>query len=474
MVPQTRFPDREICHVAPRAGSGGRQSVGVGHAVMMPDALGADWLAVALLLVTLVLLIVLVVRRRPDPEPGLRLLAEQLARQGQRQDALVHDVDRLAPEMRATLLQALRELDRSVAQHGAAEAERQSRRLDALAGRLDHLRDAVDAQLDRLRTDNAERLESMRRTVDEQLHESLERRLGESFRTVSQRLEQVQRGLGEMQALAGDVGDLKRVLTNVKTRGTWGEAQLGAILEQLFAATQYGTNVEIAPGSGERVEFAIRLPGASPSDAPVLLPIDAKFPREDYERLLAAQEQADAVGADRAARQLEQRVRGEARKIAEKYVKPPATTDFAVLFVPVEGLFAELARRPGLVDELQGRHRVLLAGPTTVAAILSSLQLGLRTLAVERRSSEIRGLLVAVRAEFRQFGESLARSREQLERAVGSIGQAESRSRALSRRLEDVETLPAAESGSGAVSPGDPAGMSGGVALDEERVQPGS
>ncbi|MEZ5654113.1 MAG: DNA recombination protein RmuC [Burkholderiaceae bacterium] len=401
------------------------------------------WLIVACAfsLTCVVLLLVVLARRTPDPEPGLRLLAEQLGRQGQRQTEIAQALERVAPEGRAALAQALRELDRSLALQGAQEAERHARRLDALSSRLDHLRDSVDAQLDRLRIDNADRLEAMRRTVDDQLHEALERRLGESFRSVSERLEQVQRGLGEMQALAGDVGDLKRVLTNVKTRGTWGEAQLAAILEQLFAANQYDTNAEIVAGSGERVEFAIRLPGAAPADAPILLPIDAKFPREDYERLLLAQENADPAAAERAGRALEQRVRGEARKIADKYLRPPLTTDFAVLFVPVEGLFAELARRSGLIDELQSRHRVLLAGPTTIAAILSSLQMGLRTLAVERRSGEIRKLLVGVRSEFRSFGETLARTRDQLERAAGTIGQAEQRSRTLSRRLDEVELL---------------------------------
>lgn len=401
-----------------------------------------DWwpVALAILLATvIVLLVALLMRRQPDPDPGLRLLAEQLARQGQRQGEIAQATERAHHESRAHLVQVMRELDRSVLAQGLQQGERQARAMDALALRLDHLRDAVDAQLDRLRADNAERLEAMRRTVDEQLHETLERRLGESFRTVSERLEQVQRGLGEMQALAGDVGDLKRVLTNVKTRGTWGEAQLAAILEQIFAPGQVETDVEVEPGSGERVEFALRLPAGHGGQV-TLLPIDAKFPREDYERLLAAQEQADAAGAERCARRLEQRVRLEARKISRKYLRPPVTTDFALLFVPVEGLFAELARRPGLIDELQGRQRVLLAGPTTVAAILSSLQMGLRTLAVEQRSGEIRRLLVGVREEFRQFGEMLARTRDQLERAAGQIGQAEQRSRVLSRRLDHVET----------------------------------
>lgn len=380
------------------------------------------WIAVVclvLLLVLCVLVLLLLARRQPDPEPGLRLLAQQLALQGTAQ----------------------RELGNELSE--AARANRVE-----LAGSLRSLADSLEHQMARQREENHEKLELIRKTVDEQLQQTLEARLGESFRLVSEQLEQVQRGLGEMQALAGDVGDLKRVLTNVKTRGVWGEAQLSAILEQLFTRQQYAENVEIVPGSNERVEFAIRLPGGA-SGTPIWLPVDAKFPREDYERLMQAHEAADRGAAERSARALETRLRQEARRIRDKYVAPPASTDFAVLFLPVEGLFAELARRPGVLESLHSNERVIVAGPTTLAAILSSLQMGFRTLAVEQRSSEIRRLLVTVKTEFARFGDVLAKTREQLERAAGTIGTAESRSRVLSRKLNEVESLPGEATSSG-------------------------
>jgi DNA recombination protein RmuC len=258
---------------------------------------------------------------------------------------------------------------------------------------------------------------------------------------VSERLEEVHRGLGEMRTLASDVGDLKRVLTNVKSRGVWGEVQLAALLEQMLVPEQYAVNVATVPGSGERVEFAIRLPGTA-EDAPVWLPIDAKFPREDYERLLQAHEQADAPGAETAMRQLEQRLRLEAKSIREKYLSPPHTTDFALMFLPVEGLYAEAVRRPGLLDDLQRLHRVVIAGPTTLAAILSSLQMGFRTLAVEKRSSEVWQLLGAVKTEFGKFGDMVAKAREQVDKASRTLGSYETRSRAIERRLREVQALP--------------------------------
>jgi len=326
-----------------------------------------------------------------------------------------------------------------------AFGEAQSKRLAELSGgnetRLAEVRSTLETKLRELQTDNAAKLEEMRRTVDEKLHATLEQRLGESFKLVSERLEQVHRGLGEMQALASDVGDLKRVLTNVKTRGTWGEVQLAALLEQMLVAEQYAANVATVPGSNERVEFAIRLPGPS-EDSPVWLPIDAKFPREDYERLLLAQEQADPAGAEAAGRQLEARLKLEARTIREKYLAPPNTTDFALMFLPVEGLYAEALRRPGLLDELQRTQRVVVAGPTTLAAILSSLQMGFRTLAVEKRSSEVWQLLGAVKTEFGKFGDMLAKAREQVDRASQTLGAYETRSRAIERKLREVEALP--------------------------------
>jgi DNA recombination protein RmuC len=311
--------------------------------------------------------------------------------------------------------------------------------------RIGEVRATLEQRLKEIETNNAAKLEEMRRTVDEKLHATLEQRLGESFKLVSDRLEQVHRGLGEMQTLAAGVGDLKKVLTNVKTRGTWGEVQLEALLEQMLTPDQYAKNVATVPKSTERVEFAIRLPGrdSGTRDAPpVWLPIDAKFPREDYERLIDAQERADAVAVEEAARALETRVRQEARTIAEKYVAPPHTTDFALLFLPTEGLYAEILRRPGLTDLLQRDYRVTVAGPTTLTALLNSLQMGFRTLAIEQRSSEVWQVLGAVKTEFGKFGDVLARTKSQLETVTRSIELAEQRTRVMNRKLKQVEALP--------------------------------
>lgn len=310
--------------------------------------------------------------------------------------------------------------------------------------RFHRLRETVEARLTAIQTENAGKLEEMRRTVDEKLHATLEQRLGESFKLVSDRLEQVHRGLGEMQTLAAGVGDLKRVLTNVKTRGTWGEVQLAALLEQILTADQYASNVVTRPGASERVEFAIRLPGQD-SERPVWLPIDAKFPVEDYQRLLDAQDRGDAGAVEEAAKAIDQRLKIEARSIHEKYVAPPHTTDFAILYLPTEGLYAEALRRPGLSETLQREWRVNLAGPTTLAALLNSLQMGFRTLAIEQRSAEVWAVLGAVKSEFGKFGEALSHTRKKLEEASNSIGKAETRTRVLSRKLKDVEALPVAE-----------------------------
>jgi DNA recombination protein RmuC len=306
----------------------------------------------------------------------------------------------------------------------------------------EQIRKTLESKLGEMQADNAAKLEVMRKTVDEKLHETLENRLGESFKLVSERLEQVHKGLGEMHALAGDVGDLKRVLSNVKTRGTWGEVQLSALLEQMFVPDQYAQNVEVVPGSRERVEFAIRLPGSNlDPDIPMWLPIDAKFPREDYERLALAQESADALAAEIAAKALEARIRLEAKTIRQKYISPPATTDFAILFLPTEGLYAEVIRRPGLLDDLQRDFRVVLAGPTTLIAVLSSLQMGFRTLAIEKRSSEVWQLLGAVKTEFGKFGDMLAKTKKQLETAANTIGAAQSKSRTIERKLKGIESM---------------------------------
>jgi DNA recombination protein RmuC len=324
-------------------------------------------------------------------------------------------------------------------------------RLGALAEanerKLAEVRETLESKLKLLQDDNAAKLEQMRQTVDEKLHATLELRLSESFKLVSERLEQVHRGLGEMQTLAAGVGDLKRVLTNVKTRGTWGEIQLGALLEQMLTTEQYAANVETRRGSGERVEFAIRLPGRDDAGTVVWLPVDAKFPREDYERLVAAHERADREAVEQAERALDSRIRLEARTIRDKYLEPPATTDFAVMFLPTEGLYAEVLRRPGLAEALQREFRVTLTGPTTFAAFLNSLQMGFRTLAIEKRSSEVWALLGAVKTEFGKFADVLAKTKKKLDEASSSIGSAEVRTRAIERRLRGVEALPAPAAG---------------------------
>ena len=308
--------------------------------------------------------------------------------------------------------------------------------------RMAEVRAAVESRLTAIQADNEKKLEQMRATVDEKLHATLEARLGESFRQVAERLEQVHKGLGEMQSLAKDVGSLSRVLTNVKTRGVFGEVQLAQHLEQVFTPDQYATNVETVPGSGARVEFAIRLPGRRDDGAPLWLPIDCKFPREDYERLVEAQERADPEAAEAAARAIEVRLRAEAKTIREKYVAPPHTTDFGIMFVPTEGLYAEALRRPGLVDALQRDHKVMLAGPTTLLATLTSLQMGFRTLALEKRSAEVWEVLGAVKTEFGKFGDVLAKTRKKLDEASSSIEMAERRTRVMARELRGVEALP--------------------------------
>ena len=307
--------------------------------------------------------------------------------------------------------------------------------------RMAEVRATVEQKLGAIQADNEKKLEQMRATVDEKLHATLEQRLGESFKQVADRLDQVHRGLGEMQGLAKDVGALNRVLTNVKTRGMFGEVQLAGLLEQVFTPDQYGVNVETVPGSNARVDFAIKLPGRREDGAPLWLPIDAKFPRDDYERLLDAQERADKPEADAAARAIEQRLRLEAKTIREKYVAPPHTTEFAILFVPTEGLYAEALRRPGLMETLQREYRVTLAGPTTLLATLTSLQMGFRTLALEQRSAEVWEVLGAVKTEFGKFGEVLAKTRKKLKEAADTIDDAQTRTNVMTRKLKSVESL---------------------------------
>jgi DNA recombination protein RmuC len=303
----------------------------------------------------------------------------------------------------------------------------------------------MEKQLAQLQESNAGKLDEMRKTVDEKLQTTLEARLGESFKQVADRLEQVHRGLGEMQTLAQGVGDLKHLLTNVKTRGIFGEAQLGALLEQVFAAEQYAAQVATRPGTRNSVDFAIRLPGRTAEGGPLWLPIDAKFPNEDYERLLDAQQRADPLAAEVAGRALEARIWLEARAIEEKYIEPPHTTDFAILYLPTEGLYAEVLRRPDLMQSLQRKHRVTLAGPTTLLAILNSLQMGFRTLALEKRSSEVWQVLGAVKSEFSKFGDVLSRVKAQTQTVLNTLDQAQTRSNVMNRALRQVEAIPEAQ-----------------------------
>jgi DNA recombination protein RmuC len=315
--------------------------------------------------------------------------------------------------------------------------------------RFDKLRETIDQKLGLIQKDNAEKLEKMRATVDEKLHQTLETRLGESFKLVSERLEQVQKGLGEMQGLATGVGDLKRVLTNVKSRGTWGEVALKAIIEDVLTPAQYVENVATKKGSGERVEFAIILPGRGEKDGDrVLLPIDAKFPKEDYERLLSAQEAGDAAAAEEASKALLARLKASAKDIRDKYLNPPATTDFGIMFLPSESLYAESLRRPGFIESLQSEYRVSVAGPTTLAAFINSLQMGFRTLAIEKRSSEVWQILGAVKTEFGKFGDLLEKTKKKILEAGDTIDSATTKTRTIQSKLRHVEALPESSIGS--------------------------
>jgi len=393
------------------------------------------------------------------------------------------DSERLERELRDEInrsaLGTREELAQTLARGGEQQANSQQRLAESLGAQLRHLSDAnerrllevrsaVEQRLAALQQGNETKLEQMRATVDEKLHATLEQRLGESFRQVAERLEQVHSGLGEMKLLARDVGSLSRVLNNVKTRGIFGEVQLGGLLEQVFTSEQYAANVETVPGSGQRVEFAIRLPGRRDDGLPLWLPIDAKFPRDDYERLLDAQERADAPAAELAGRAIEQRLRAEARTIRTKYVAPPHTTEFAILFVPTEGLYAEALRRPGLMESLQRDHRVTLAGPTTLLATLTSLQMGFRTLALEKRSAEVWEVLGAVKTEFGKFGEVLAKTKKKLDEASSTIEAAQTRTSVMNRKLKSVEALsPLRAEALLPLAPGNAVGVAAGAGNDD-------
>lgn len=364
----------------------------------------------------------------PVPAPDLGAEIERLRK------ALLEAQSLQRTELAGALTQSQQTLTTAVAQSQQALA-------NALGQQVGQLTSTVDSRLKHLQAENAVKLDEMRKTVDEKLQSTLESRLGQSFKQVSQQLEQVYKGLGEMQALAAGVGDLKRVLTNVKTRGGYGEVQLGALLEQVLTPDQYARQVPVRPGSREAVDYAIRLPGGSDGQ-PCWLPIDAKFPREDYERLLDAQERADKDAADAAGLALERCIRLEAAKVQDKYIDPPYTTNFALLFLPTEGLFAEVLRRPGLFDALQREFHVTVAGPTTLMAQISSLQMGFRTLAIEKRSSEVWQVLGAVKTEFGKFGSVLDKVREKLDQARNQIDETGVRTRQIERKLKGVEALP--------------------------------
>jgi DNA recombination protein RmuC len=380
------------------------------------------------------------------------LLLRQLAEGSVVQKAQLEEFSRQLTAYKQGSDAAQKGFNDSVLRQMSEIAQLQKAQLDGIAAqfdtlrqnnerKLDAVRDTVQQRLEALQTDNAAKLEQMRQTVDEKLSGALEKRLGESFRQVSERLEQVHAGLGEMRNLASGVGDLKRVLTNVKARGTWGEIQLGQLLEQILTADQYATNIVTRPNSRDLVEFAIKLPGRD-SDDPVYLPIDSKFPMEDYERLMAAAEIADKDAVEAAGKALENAIKKSARDIRDKYVSPPHTTDFGILFLPTEGLYAEVLRRPGLSESLQRELRIVVAGPTTLAALLNSLQMGFKTLAIEKRSSEVWQTLGAVKTEFSKFGDVLDTLKKQLASASNTIEKIATRKNVMQRKLKDVEALP--------------------------------
>ena len=442
----------------------------------MPDTSLLLILLLVAVLLAIVLLVVLLLRKpdqglddlrtrleqtlRDEQRDGRGELREQLASLSTTQEQRTEGFASRLTEFNARTdqrLDVMREALTDDARKARSEgAEQQQRLADSLGQRLTELtqrneqrigemRTTLEQKLQDLQHGNESKLEQMRATVDEKLQTTLNTRLDASFKLVSERLEQVQRGLGEMQLLATGVGDLKRVLANVKDRGGWGEVQLDNILEQTLTQEQYGRSVRVRPGSTEAVDFAIRLPGRADDDVPVWLPVDAKFPREDYERLLDAQEKGDTEAMKACAAQLERAIRTQAKSISDKYIAPPHTTDFAVMFLPTEGLYAETIRRAGLVDLLQREHRVVLAGPTTVTALLNSLQMGFRTLAIEKRSSEVWQVLGVVKAEFGKFATVLEKAHGQLDTVQNSIKQAGVRTRAIERQLKGVESLPGSD-----------------------------
>jgi DNA recombination protein RmuC len=428
-----------------------------------------QWLLIALALAILVAVIVLLVRKPAVPDSGR---AELLAASERLERELRREISESSRGARQEMTHSLATFQETLVKQAAEATRTQNTQIDAFAQQLTLLqktlsdtlstqlqsvsesnarrmvevRETLEQQLAQLQLTNSAKLDEMRKTVDEKLQTTLETRLGESFKQVADRLEQVHKGLGEMQSLAVGVGSLQRVLTNVKTRGVFGEVQLEALLEQVLTTEQYAKQVETKPRSGQRVDFAIRFPGRGDEGSPVWLPIDAKFPRDDYERLLDAHERVDPAAVELAGKALEARIRSEAKSIAENYLAAPHTTDFAILFLPVESLYAEVLRRPGLMDAIQRQHRVTLAGPTTLLAMLNSLHMGFRTLALEQQASEVWKVLGAVKTEFERYGEWVARIKEQVAKASDTLDKADTRAKQMRLALRKVEALPDAES----------------------------
>jgi len=415
-----------------------------------------------MVLAAFILLIVLIRRKPGDVITRLQEDFAALANKQERVENVIKDemtanrkeTAHSAQQARQELGAALKSSSESLQQRMVENIRIQKDQLDSFSQqlmamaklneeKLGAMRQTMESQLKAIQEDNTKKLEQMRATVDEKLQTTLEKRLGESFKQVSDRLEQVYKGLGEMRTLATGVGDLKKVLTNVKTRGTWGEIRLSHILEQILTPDQYGVNVATKKNSNDRVEFAIKLPGQDADKEKIVwMPIDSKFPQEDYQRLMDAQETADKELAEKSIKNLEMRIKAEAKHIKEKYLDPPHTTDFGIMFLPVEGLYAEVLRRPGLCDTLQRDYRIVVAGPTTLAALLNSLQMGFRTLAIEKHSSEVWELLGVVKTEFGKFGDVLAKTKKKLQEASNTIDQAEVRTRAIERNLRKVQEVP--------------------------------
>jgi DNA recombination protein RmuC len=394
------------------------------------------WIAVGVGAFNALLLLLLLRRPSGNNDAAAQALLQSL-------QSMHEKLERIERELRTEITESSRGGRQELTQNLALFQQSQVQQLTLMQKSIG---DTLNQQLQQLQKSNADKLDEMRRTVDEKLQTTLEKRLSESFKQVAERLEQVHNGLGQMQKLADGVGSLQRVLTNVKTRGMFGEVQLEALLEQVLTIEQYAKQVETKPRSNQRVDFAIRFPGRGGADGePVWLPIDAKFPREDYERLLDAQDRADGVAAEIAAKALEVRIRTEAKSIAESYLAPPHTTDFAILFLPTEGLYAEVLRRPGLMDTLQRDYRVTLAGPTTLLAMLNSLHMGFRTLALEQQASEVWKVLGAVKTEFERYGDWVEKVREQVQKAADTLDRADTRSRQMRRALKNVEALPEGE-----------------------------